>query len=81
MMQIIYSNIVEFIEGQYKESEHVYQKFGTPTLLTEYTLKLQYVYNWIWEQWFQKWSPVVFDLANQEIYNEQNLRTLTSPLI
>ena len=48
MMQILYNNIVNYIEGDYLKEEKTYQTFATPTLLNEYTLKLKYVYNYIW---------------------------------
>merc|ERR1712060_238458 len=53
MMQILYNNIRKFSIGEdYRNSTKVYQQFESPTLLNDYTLKLKYVYNFIWKHWF-----------------------------
>ena len=74
MMEILYQNIAQFIDGDYKNPEKVYQKFETPTLLTEWQLKIKYVYNWIWDKWFDDWSWAISDFARtQVIYDGKNL--------
>ena len=80
MMQILYNNIVTFIEGEYLNEEKVYQTFESPILLNEYTLKIKYVYNWIWVQWFDNWSWQFSDFAREQVlYDGKNLFQLTSP--
>lgn len=74
MMQILYNNIRKFtVEQQYTNSTQVYQEFETPTLIVEWQLKLKYVYNWIWKQWFDTYSYSVSDFLRETIvYEDKN---------
>lgn len=48
MMQILYNNVVKFIELEYKDPEKVYNSFATLRLLNKFELKFKYVYNYVW---------------------------------
>ena len=43
-MQILYNNVVHFIEGDYKNETKIYQKFETPRLINEFELKFKYLH-------------------------------------
>ena len=81
-MQILYNNIVQFVDGDYKNETMVYQQFPLPRLYNELELKGKYVYNYIWEQWFDTWSWKVSEFCNETIvYDGKNLFQLSSPYL
>ena len=67
MMQILYNNIVKYIDGEYLLDEKVYQTFATPTILTEWQLKLKYVYNYVWVRWHDDWSWTATDFFRETV--------------
>ena len=74
MMQVLYNNIKNFIEFDHLLPEKVYQQFETPALLNPVTLKLKYVYNYIWRQWFDRYSYSVSDFFRDTIvYDGKNM--------
>ena len=62
-MQILYNNVVRFIEGDYKNETKIYQKFETPRLINEFELKFKYVFNFIWRRWQRGWSDRAYDFC------------------
>ena len=79
-MQILYNNIVKYIDGEYLLDEKVYQTFATPTILTEWQLKLKYVYNYVWVRWHDDWSWTATDFFRETIiYDNQNCYQFFAP--
>jgi len=46
MMQILYNNIVKFVDGEYDHGPQMYDTYSVPRVYSDFELKLKYVYNW-----------------------------------
>ena len=80
MMQILYNNVAKFIDEEYANDDKVYQTFESPTLITEWKLKLKYVYNFIWKQWFDNYSWSSSDFFREtKVYDGKNVFQTFSP--
>ena len=59
IMQVLYNNVVRFVDGEYDGGVFMYDKFAIPRVITEPELKLKYVWNWVFRKWFDEWSTDV----------------------
>ena len=51
MLQVLYNNIYNFIEGGERRTNFTYDTFPVPRVITEFELKLKYVYNFVYSKW------------------------------
>ena len=79
ILQILYNNIYRFIDGEYDGGEYMYDTYPVPRVISEPELKLKYVYNWIFRQWFDVWSTDLAQLMHTKVYEEQSVFDVLDP--
>mmetsp|Transcript_37112 Transcript_37112/g.48785 ORF Transcript_37112/g.48785 Transcript_37112/m.48785 type:complete len:81 (-) Transcript_37112:269-511(-) len=74
MLQVLYNNIYNFIEGGERRTNNTYQEFPTPRVITEAELKLKYVYNYVFDNWHKQYKEQSVEwFRSIPLGNDQNV--------